>query len=76
MEDQVRALITEVVATASADALHGFPGEPAWGEPLVGFASGDQPEVRICRPMVAAAHRVRGRAWDLWAFSRTDHPGR
>lgn len=43
LEHRVERMVRDAVANSRANALKGLDGEPVRGEPLVGFASGDDP---------------------------------
>lgn len=43
LEQQVEAIVRNAVLRSPENRLRGFDDEPAWGEPVVGFAAGDDP---------------------------------
>lgn len=58
LNSQIEGIVVDTLRTADENYLHGYDGEPAWGDPLVGFATGDDPLFQFLKNHIGGFYRT------------------
>jgi epoxyqueuosine reductase QueG len=71
IERRVEQIVRDAAARCRANVLQGFRGEPAWGRPMVGVASGDDPLFAFLKDDIGEFYWTPREIFDL-TFAESD----